>query len=56
MSIDGRIAHLKQKHETLDSRITDEERRPAPDTLQLAGLKKEKLKIKEELARHGVTT
>ena len=42
---------LIARHAGLDARIADEARRPAPDQSLLARLKKQKLKIKEALAR-----
>ena len=41
---------LETKHATLDRKIADEEHRPVPDSTLLHDLKKQKLKIKEELA------
>jgi hypothetical protein len=35
----------------LDARILDEVARPMPDTLELAKLKREKLRLKEEMER-----
>ena len=40
---------LETKHESLDRRIAEESHRPVPDALVLADLKKQKLKIKEEI-------
>jgi hypothetical protein len=40
---------LESKHATLDRRITEEAGRPLPDATILHDLKKQKLKIKEEL-------
>ncbi len=42
---------LIARHAGLDARIADEARRPSPDQSLLARLKKQKLKIKEALAR-----
>ncbi len=42
---------LTARHAGLDARIADEARRPSPDQSVLARLKKQKLKIKEALAR-----
>jgi hypothetical protein len=42
---------LETKHATLDKRIADESHRPLPDAMRLADLKKQKLKLKEELAQ-----
>lgn len=41
---------LETKHAALENRIADEEHRPLPDTAVIADLKKQKLKIKEEMA------
>lgn len=40
---------LATKHATLDRRIAEETHRPLPDALILADLKKQKLRLKEEL-------
>ncbi len=42
-------AALEAKHATLDRRIADEAGRPHPDSVAIAGLKKQKLRVKEEL-------
>ncbi|MEO0467270.1 MAG: DUF465 domain-containing protein [Pseudomonadota bacterium] len=49
MSIQGRIEELSTRHRKLDEQISLEQRRPAVDTLDVRRLKREKLKIKEEL-------
>jgi hypothetical protein len=41
---------LETKHAVLDRRIAEEVQRPLPDAITLAGLKKQKLKLKEELS------
>lgn len=41
---------LETKHSALESRIADEEHRPLPDQSVIADLKKQKLRIKEEMA------
>lgn len=41
---------LESKHAALENRIADEEHRPQPDASLLANLKKQKLKIKEEMS------
>jgi hypothetical protein len=48
--VDPHSSALLTRHAGLDARITDEERRPAPDQGMIASLKKQKLRIKEELA------
>lgn len=42
-------ATLAAKHATLDQMIAREAQRPLPDAMMIAALKKQKLKIKEEL-------
>ena len=46
------VAALQAKHEGLERRIQDEMSRPAPDSVTIQTLKKQKLKIKEELLLH----
>jgi hypothetical protein len=43
---------LETRHAGLDRRITDEIHRPLPDSVLIAELKKQKLKIKEALRSH----
>lgn len=40
---------LEAKHAVLDQRIATESQRPLPDTVTLAALKKQKLRLKEEM-------
>ena len=40
---------LEAKHAVLDRQIADESHRPMPDATALAALKKQKLRIKEEM-------
>jgi len=42
---------LESKHANLDRRISTELQRPLPDTVAVAALKKQKLKLKEEMTR-----
>lgn len=42
---------LATKHSKLDQRIASESQRPLPDQMLLAELKKQKLRVKEELNR-----
>ena len=55
MSLDVRKDSLRSKHETLDSEIDFEERRPFPNEVRLHELKKKKLHIKDELNALGTT-
>jgi hypothetical protein len=44
------VSALQAKHASLEARISEESHRPLPDTATLARLKKEKLRVKEEIA------
>ena len=44
------VSALQSKHASLEARITEESQRPMPDMATLTRLKKEKLRIKEEIA------
>ena len=50
MSLAERAVALKQRHEDIQHKIDAEEVRPHPDDVQIAALKKQKLRIKDELA------
>lgn len=50
MSVDPRIESLKARHHSLEQSIADEEARPLPNDLHIAELKKQKLRIKDEIA------
>jgi hypothetical protein len=43
------VSALQAKHAGLEARIVEEAQRPMPDTATLARLKKEKLRVKEEI-------
>lgn len=51
MNVESHLNALKGKHAELDTALTKEEHRPQPDPVAVAILKKQKLKIKEELAQ-----
>jgi hypothetical protein len=51
MPAEPHLESLKTKHADLESRIADEERRPHPDDDVIHDLKKQKLRIKDELAQ-----
>ena len=42
---------LSAKHSNLDQRIATESQRPLPDQMLIADLKKQKLRVKEAMAR-----
>jgi hypothetical protein len=47
------VSALRAKHAGLEARIEEESQRPAPDAATLARLKKEKLRLKEEMEGLG---
>jgi len=49
MSLDNRIDSLKVRHSELEMAIAHESQRPQPDDTEIHALKREKLKIKDEL-------
>jgi uncharacterized protein YdcH (DUF465 family) len=51
MGQDARLESLRHRHEELEHRIEEEENRPLPDQNMVHTLKKQKLKVKDELHR-----
>jgi hypothetical protein len=51
MAIQGQINHLSNQHKKIDDIITAEMANPDWDELRVAALKKQKLRIKDELER-----
>ncbi len=49
MAIESRIRELDSRHRRLDATIQDEMNRPGVDTVKLAELKRQKLKLKEQI-------
>ena len=49
MAIDGRIRELGSRHQNLERTIEQEMRSPSADPLQIAELKRRKLRLKEQL-------
>ncbi|MDF7774105.1 DUF465 domain-containing protein [Sphingomonas sp. AOB5] len=45
------LSALNAKHAVLDQRITAESQRPRPDDVLLRELKRQKLRVKEEMGR-----
>ena len=54
--IDAHLVELTEKHRALEKRIDKEMARPRADSLQITKLKREKLQIKDEIARLQETT
>lgn len=55
MSLEDRVGSLRTKHQSLDEQLVSESSRPHPDETLLARIKREKLKLKDELARLEAT-
>ncbi|AZV76801.1 DUF465 domain-containing protein [Parasedimentitalea marina] len=51
MSLSSHLVELKKKHETLSSEVEVAQRAPSTDGLEIAEMKKQKLKLKEEIER-----
>ncbi|MFN3230607.1 MAG: YdcH family protein [Alphaproteobacteria bacterium] len=51
MNGEAHLTSLETKHQTLETEIHAELNRPAPDQSRLTNLKREKLRIKEEIFR-----
>ena len=50
MALESRIRELDTRHRNLDMEIDTEARRPAYDPIRLTEMKRQRLKIKEEIA------
>jgi hypothetical protein len=50
MSLDEKIEALKLKHHKLEDALEEEENRPQPDEIEISVIKKQKLRIKDQLA------
>jgi len=51
MTANTHLLALKEKHDALDKDIRDELKRPSADIALIDRLKKQKLKLKEEIAQ-----
>lgn len=51
MTITSHLVELRRKHETLSDQVEQAQRSPGTDALKIAELKKQKLKLKEEITR-----
>ena len=51
MSLSSHLTELKKKHATLSAQVEEAQRAPGTDDLHIASLKKQKLKLKEEIHR-----
>ncbi|MBI1493661.1 MULTISPECIES: YdcH family protein [Rhodobacterales] len=51
MSKSSHIQELHRKHQSLSEKVDQEQRHPAADPMDIAAMKKEKLRLKEEISR-----
>ncbi|MDJ0627912.1 MAG: DUF465 domain-containing protein [Rhodobacter sp.] len=51
MTLSSHLDELKKKHETLSAMVEDAQRSPGTDDLHITELKKQKLRLKEEIYR-----
>ena len=51
MSLSSHLQELQKKHHALESQVAEAQRSPGVDDLHITKLKKEKLRIKEEISR-----
>ena len=49
MPVLERLESLKQKHQEIDQQLIEEKNRPSGDDLFIARLKREKLRLKDEI-------
>lgn len=51
MSVTAHLEELKKKHQNLSEQVDMAQRSPAIDQIEIAAMKKQKLKLKEEITR-----
>jgi hypothetical protein len=51
MSLSSHLEELRRKHEALSLRVEEAQRSPGYDDLEIAEMKKQKLRLKEEITR-----
>jgi hypothetical protein len=51
MSLESHLQELRRKHKTLSEAVEAAQRNPAIDDMEIARMKKQKLLLKEEIAR-----
>ena len=51
MTVEAHLTALESKHSDLEHKIDGELHRPSPDQSRLTSLKREKLRLKEEIDR-----
>lgn len=56
MSLSAHLQELKKKHQHLSDEVEQAQRSPGIDDLHIAALKKQKLRLKEEITRLSTST
>lgn len=51
MSLSSHLQELRKKHQVLSERVEQAQATPSADDLQISEMKKQKLRIKEEISR-----
>ncbi|AYE87114.1 MAG: DUF465 domain-containing protein [Sulfitobacter sp.] len=51
MALNAHLDTLKRKHQAMSEAVETAQRAPGMDDLQVASMKKEKLRLKEEISR-----
>jgi len=51
MSKSSHVQELRRKHQTLSEEVEQVQKHPGADPLEVAAMKKQKLKIKEEITK-----
>jgi len=51
MSLNARLQELRRRHEALSTKVEQAQRAPGIDDLAIAELKKQKLRLKEEISK-----
>jgi hypothetical protein len=51
MTVASHLQELRRKHDTLSNMVEQAQRSPATDDLKIAEMKKQKLRLKEEITR-----
>ncbi len=51
MSLSSHLQELRRKHQTLSEAVEEAQRSPGVDDLKIAEMKKQKLRLKEEINR-----
>ncbi|MDO5705007.1 MAG: YdcH family protein [Paracoccus sp. (in: a-proteobacteria)] len=51
MSVASHVEELRKKHQALSEAVEKEQKRPGSDDFNVAQMKREKLRLKEEISR-----